>query len=267
MNKQYLILILSILILSSSSLIASGLPSKLELIGDVSIRRANKVDFVRVVDNFIDCSNGLILKASPSFKHKLASNTKVLIGSHTITMFPGALLKIGKSGIIPMLGRFDIRNTNENTPSILFTTTKFSCEFCHGKIIIEMCPNGDSHIACPKQVKAWIKEKNRKINVLEAGTEMFFPAFGLSKSQSIISARWSQSPAGYANIDVTAAKSPEYMNASKTKALEQTSNDIEMLASDTIIDKKLASETQTYNPIASDTTINELKINEEQLNN
>lgn len=206
--------------------------NSIKVFGNISVRSFYSNTFEKAKTS-INFNESLLLKSHVSYSNKLATDSKLIISSFTITLFPGSLIKIDKKSIRPMLGRIKITKEIANKDFLIFKTKKFLCEFTSGILLIEACPNGDFYIAAPKSIKSILKENNRKIHILQAGNEIFFPAFGTPKIRGMLSNRWSNPPAGYANVDPVDLPIIKTKSGKKNIASNTVETDIEEVASST----------------------------------
>jgi hypothetical protein len=190
----------------------------------VFFQAPGEVGFSRIdIKNTLSLPDGAYM-AKPVLKSPLASDTVLNISSHTITLFPGAVLKKRRNKLKVLAGRIMIETDNKNVEPIVFAAKRYLCQFNYGKLLIETTPMNDSWILMKNNGSAWIKTSNRKIIELQAGNEIEIPLFGAVNVGERPGSRWNFAPETAVVKDVKAifAPTPEpaKAKASSSKKLE-----------------------------------------------
>lgn len=168
--------------------------SKIE--GNLYARFPGSKDFLLATDTQA-IVHGTILLAIPDVNHPVASNTFLVIGSHSVTLFPGALVRLLPRGLYHLAGRIELNSEQSWQPLLIFAA-KFYLQYGSGNLLSEVTPDSGTYVAMRGKGDAFIKDQNRKIIELEADQEVFFPLFGQVKIQGRLSSFWDGAPTGFA---------------------------------------------------------------------
>lgn len=180
------------------SLYASSLPDQLTLTPGFYLRSPGSVGF-RLPEDGQPVESGSILTVKSSFTSPLATETKIICGSHTISFFPGATVKILADGLQPLSGRIEILSEAALEP-LAIRTAKFSGEISDGHLLLEVTPDNGTYVAMRSSGTAWFKDRSRKIFELENGHELHFPLFGPAIEMPVFSGFWSDNPSSFSSV-------------------------------------------------------------------
>jgi len=145
--------------------------------------------------NFSGVPSGSLATVRPDVQNPLATDSKMLIGSYTVTMLPGASIKISDRGFVPLAGRFII--SGEGDEPLMFISRAYELHYKSGRLLLEVTPDDGTFIALRNKGDAFVKSLNRSIYDLEAGQEIHFPLFGEARLKKRISGFWSDPPTGF----------------------------------------------------------------------
>lgn len=135
-----------------------------------------------------------MMAVQPDVLFPLASNTGIIVASHSLTLYPGAMLKFDGSRFMLLGGRILIENDNQETDPIEIVGSRFSARLYHGSFLAEMTPENTFWLAMQKQGDGWLKDQSRKIVEFKPGTEVELPPFSESKVKDSLSPRWDVPP-------------------------------------------------------------------------
>ncbi|GEM_PF-5979835 len=124
----------------------------------------------------------------------LATSSRLIIGSTSITLYPGAMLKINAGLFQPLSGRFLINNENEASDHVAFGNRRFMARFYTGEYLLEITPRNTVWIAMRKSGEGWVKDFERRIIEFQPGTEVEIPPFSSTVVKETISSRWEKAP-------------------------------------------------------------------------
>ncbi|MDD3001299.1 MAG: hypothetical protein PHF29_06060 [Candidatus Riflebacteria bacterium] len=141
-----------------------------------------------------------VIQVIPDAQNPLASDSAVVIGSHTITLFPAASLRLTKEGITPLTGRINLNTQEENFPPVVINTRKCHGEYYYGNLFIEMDPEDNIFIAMQDNGKAWFKDNSLTVYELNDSFELLFPLYGATTSKRRVSSFWKESPKTFGNL-------------------------------------------------------------------
>ena len=187
-------------------------------VGSVSVRLPGNPEF-QPMKKGVELYVGTLFKGNVDFENQAVASSAIEVGSHTISIYPGALLKYSLGKFVPLVGRFSISGKKQ-TEKIIFQTDKFVMEMGQGEVLLEVTKLGGIYVAVKRNTDIFIKEFNRVVHEPTAGTELFFPMFGEVKTSSRISSRWRETPEGYAKVDELPESSLE-KSEKKNKKLEK----------------------------------------------
>jgi hypothetical protein len=208
--------------------------------GNLFYRPQGRSEFKKI-DKSFELNGETLLTVPPELKMPLASDSGFLIGSCSVVLFPGSVLKLNDKTFFPLQGR--IKLSSSHAQEILIKGLKFSCGYLEGDLLVEVTPEQTAWLLLLKKGQVWLKDFARKVVNFEPSTEVEIPRFGPTRVRQRPSARWGLSPENAVIPDVEAVfssgKSVEEKNASETKGL---ASETEELTSDA--EKKVASETE-----------------------
>ncbi len=187
--------LLSLLLIVSAALASTPLHHKINLTPGFYYRAPGSVGFKLYEEGQV-LESGSILTVKSSFVSPLATETKIICGSHTVSFFPGATVKILADGIQPLTGRIEIISEAALEP-LPIRTGKFSGEISDGHLLLEVTPDNGTYVAMRSTGMAWFKDLTRKIFELENGHELHFPLFGPTVEMPVLSGFWSDNPSSF----------------------------------------------------------------------
>lgn len=167
--------------------------------GNVLARKPFDVYYEHIPENVKIPENSVIL-AIPDNQNPLATDSAIIIGSHTITLFPAASLRLTKEGIVPLTGRINLNTQEENSPPLFIDTRKCHGEYYYGNLFIEMDPEDNIFIAMQNTGKAWFKDTSLTLFELNDSYELLFPLYGLATSKRKLSTFWNSPPKTFGNL-------------------------------------------------------------------
>lgn len=175
-----------------------GLLSQILLTGSFFCRHPDCVAFSPYVAGEKLPANSILVVRS-SIENPLATNSALLVGSHTVTFYPGASVRLMNNGIMPLSGRFSITSSEAAEPVNIFAD-RFSGSMLDGSLLIEITPDDGAYVAMKNAGSAWFKDRERKVFELNNTRELHFPLFGKTLEQSSLSGFWSVSPSSFAKL-------------------------------------------------------------------
>ncbi|MGM0599318.1 MAG: hypothetical protein ACQETH_05825 [Candidatus Rifleibacteriota bacterium] len=165
-----------------------------------------------------------IYMSEPRLKSPLATDTALNISSHTVTLFPGAVIKKAENNLMVLSGRIMVESVDKNLKPIIFRGKRYLCHYNYGKLLIETTPLKNTWFLMKNNGSAWIKTFSRKIIDLQAGTEVEVPLFGAVNVDERPGSRWNFAPENAVVKDVKAVFSPnpepEQINGSSSEEIE-----------------------------------------------
>lgn len=174
-----------------------------------------------------------IISVPPDSLFPLATDSMIILGSHTITLYPGAMVKILSGTFQPVLGRIAITNENLKSDPLVFCGERFSGQFHTGRLLIEITPEKTAWFAMEKKGTAWIKDFERRIVEFQPGTELEVPPFSPGKTNERLSSRWSNPPAVSVIRNVNAVFSNKVLKNSDDATADDGKNEF---AADAAVD-------------------------------
>ncbi|PKL42754.1 MAG: hypothetical protein CVV41_12025 [Candidatus Riflebacteria bacterium HGW-Riflebacteria-1] len=138
---------------------------------------------------------GTLVTVRPDVQNPVASKSCLIVGSYTVTLFPGATFKAMRRAFIPLSGRFMF--DGEGAETLIFTTRAFELHYRSGRLLLEITPDDGTFIALRNKGDVFVKAINRRIYDLEAGHELHFPLFGAAKLKKRLSGFWEDPPTGF----------------------------------------------------------------------
>ena len=136
-----------------------------------------------------------LVAVRPDVHNPLATDARMLVGSYTVTMLPGASLKLTARGFVPLAGRFIF--SGEGDEPLVFASRAYELYYNSGRLLLEVTPDDGTFIALRNKGDAFVKALNRQIFDLAAGQEVYFPLFGEAKLKKRLSGFWSDPPTGF----------------------------------------------------------------------
>jgi hypothetical protein len=191
----------------------------------ISIRFPNAKEFVEHKGK-LDLEEGILFKGKPNFENQIVASSTISLASHSISLFPGSLLKFSKGKFVPLIGRFQMLG-KKHADNLVIQTGKFILELKEGEVLLERTKSGDLYIAIQKGGDVLVKEFNRLIHEPAVGTELFFPRFGEMKTNSRISNRWKETPEGFAKVDKLPDPVSDKKKSAKSK-IKKTDEDLNL---------------------------------------
>ncbi len=154
----------------------------------------------------------------PDVENPMATETRLLVGSYTVTMLPGASLKVAAKGFVPLAGRFVFEG--EGNEPLVFIGRKYELYYRGGALLLEVTPDEGTFIALRNKGDVFVKGLNRSIYDLEPGQEVHFPLFGDAKLKKRLSGFWNDPPTGFSS----ARRRPDSTSMSE-EAADDSEND------------------------------------------
>lgn len=214
-------IVLLLLVFATSVAIAQNC----RVTGGVFIRCPGQKSFVLASDSTLLPVDAIAL-ARPDTRQPLASSAQIIVGSHSIILFPGASLRCLENGFYHLSGRIEIDTENAAVP-LVFQSRKFFLRYLSGNLLLEVTPDSGTYVALRNKGDAFIKDENRRIVELEADQEIFFPLFGPLKKNNRLSSFWNIPPTGFASarVPVFSATSANAAEQKEQKSEEGTDPD------------------------------------------
>lgn len=175
---------------------ASGFASQLRCFGDFYLRQPSGVRFT-LLNPETRLSENSILTVPASAENPLASDSYLMLGSHTLVCYPGTTIKILSDSITPVLGRLEIISKGSSEP-LRIQAKKYSGEILDGNLLVEVTPDSGTFVAMRGKGDAWFKDLSRQIFALNSGSQLHFPLFGPTREESIGSF-WSEPPSSFSS--------------------------------------------------------------------
>lgn len=151
---------------------------------------------------------GTLVTVRPDVQNPVASESRLMVGSYTVTLLPGATFKAMRRGFVPLSGRFLF--DGEGNEALIFTTRSFELHYKRGRLLLEITPDDGTFIALRNKGDVFVKALNRHIYDLAAGNELHFPLFGAAKLKKRLSGFWDDPPTGFSS----ARRRPELASSS-----------------------------------------------------
>lgn len=225
-----LICVVALVFLAKTLLAASPTPS---FAGPCYFRLPGFRSFV-MQNDFSEVPDGTLAVVRPDVQNPMATETKLLVGSYTVIMLPGASLKVLAKGFVPLAGRFVF--AGEGDEPLLFRTRAFELYYRGGNLFLEITPDQGTFIALRNKGDVFVKGLNRDIYDLEPGQEVHFPLFGAAKLKKRLSGFWSDPPTGFSSArrrpdstslsDADAVDSEDSDNADQDEAVDETTDEV-----------------------------------------
>ncbi len=171
---------------------------QVSLSGNFYVRNPRSVTFERWEAEDILVADSLLTVRS-SVQVPLATDSAMTVGSHTITFFPGAMIRLLKNGIYPVAGRLKIVSAEASEPLNLFAR-KFSGAITDGTLLIEVTPDNGIFVKLENNGAAWFKDLGRNIFELNHSQQLHFQMFGETLTQSNPSGFWSGPPGSFSSL-------------------------------------------------------------------
>lgn len=167
--------------------------SGVELRGFFFVRLPGQHDFIAQNYDYLPANTMVLVK--PDTKNPMASGSVLIVGSHSIILYPGATLRLLADAVYPISGRFAI-SAAENAEPLRILTKNFIAEYISGNLLLEITPDNGTYVVMRDKGNAWLKDAGRKIFQLQPGQELFFPLFGATVEQRL-SSFWSEPPTSF----------------------------------------------------------------------
>ncbi len=208
--------------------VASVFMGNLRLLGDFYLRRPSGVRFSLLRSNDEEpLTKNSILTVRSSAEYPMATDSRILIGSHTLVCYPGTTLKILSDAITPILGRLEIISREASEP-LRILTGKYSGEILDGNVILEVTPDSGTFVVMRDKGNAWFKDMYRRVFVLQPGSQLHFPLFGQTREEtagsfwtappsSFSTARTKLEPAKYTSSEADEKTSPDEVEINDSK--------------------------------------------------
>lgn len=175
--------------------------ANIELTGKIELRFPSSDSFEVATDS-ITLPVNTLLRVCADYHKPLATDSKILVGSLTIVLFPGCLLKKNDEGYKILTGRIKILAQSELPKNLIFKSDKFVCEFAKGELLLEKTALGEWYVVLLDKGIVWVKDFARRMYKLKPRSEIFFPEFGVPDVKKRISARWKTAPEGFAHREI-----------------------------------------------------------------
>lgn len=201
-----------------SSAFADEKTDSVSFVGPCYFRLPGFRNFVLQQD-FVGVPLETLVAVRPDVQHPLATDSKMLVGSYTVIMLPGASIKLSSRGLIPLAGRFII--SGEGKEPLVFAGRAFELYYRSGRLLIEVTPDDGTFIALRNKGDAFVKSLNRSVYDLEAGQEVHFPLFGQAKLKKRMSGFWNDPPTGFS----AARRRPDSTSMSEKDADDDEEDD------------------------------------------
>ncbi len=177
-------------------------------------------------------TEGTIIIVRPDVKQPLASGSHLIIGSHTVTLFPGSSARLTRGGLYPLSGRLEI-NTELPSSPIFIHGKKFFLQYQNGHLMLEVTPDSGTYLVMRNKGQAFVKDLDRQIVELETDQEIYFPIFGAMKKNSRQSSFWNLAPTGFSAARSAAAAVAED-NVEADEGQTDNSTDANAISSSTV---------------------------------
>lgn len=175
--------------------------------GECYVREPGLVNFsLPTTGNYLSVDT--IVTVKPSVSNSVATGSTILLGSHTLILFPGSTVRILANGIYPLAGRFEL-NTKSASEALQINTRKFSAAYNEGNFLIEVTPDNGTYAALRNKGEVWFKDSARRIFQLQPGQQLYFPLFGETQQQERLSGFWAASPASFASVRARTNSQPD----------------------------------------------------------
>lgn len=210
----------------------------LELSGDLVFRLPGAKNFQKKSGEQLNFPEHTIFAVPPFLKEPLATNSKLIIASHSITLFPGATIKIAGGILYPLAGRISFSNENKEIAPIVLRGARYFCQYFHGELLVEVTPENTTWILMQNKGSGWVKDLTRKIVELQSGSEVEIPPFKPTKVREIPGSRWAKPPecAVVSNVNAVFYPALGDKTASDEPSLdgteEETASDTNLLEDD-----------------------------------
>ena len=175
--------------------------ANIELTGKIEVRFPSSDSF-EVATASITLPVNTLLRVCSDYHKPLATDSKILVGSLTIVLFPGCLLKKNDEGYKILTGRIKILSQSELPKNLIFKSDKFVCEFAKGELLLEKTAQGEWYVVLLDKGIVWVKDFARRMYKLKPRSEIFFPEFGVPDVKKRISSRWKTAPEGFAHREI-----------------------------------------------------------------
>lgn len=140
---------------------------------------------------------GTLITVRPDVNSPTATESKLLQASYTVTLLPGASLKVTQRGFVPLTGRFIFAGEGEE--AMIFVTRSFELHYRKGRLLLEITPDEGTFMALRNKGNVFVKALNRQVYDLEPGHEVHFPLFKPAKLKKRLSGFWDDPPTGFSS--------------------------------------------------------------------
>ncbi len=232
-NVWFIILLLASLAVQLSA-------AELSFSGPVFYRLPAAVSFLPVQEIDKSFPDETVFAVMPNTKFPLATESRVLIASHSVVMYPGAVIRVDNGVLFPLSGRLSFLNEDESGADLVIRGEKFLALYRLGELHVEITPEQNVWLVMTNNGKAWLKDHQRKVVDFQPGTEVYIPRFGSSKVKQRASSRWMSPPEIAVVSDVASVFYPEQQteHASASQDIASDSLDLQtdpsLVASDAI---------------------------------
>ncbi len=192
-NSILLFLILFLSFIGINKIFAVSLPVAIE--GNYLIRLPGSGRYIQ--KNLPKLPDNTII----SIPLENASNSLLILDSHNIKLYPGAVFKISKGSFIPMAGRFEFSSEEKTaTSTINIVANNCNAGYRYGHFLVEVTPDNGIFFAMKNKGLAWVKDIYRKVFELKQGQQVHIPLFGQSKLRNTIEAFWGKEPSSFGHL-------------------------------------------------------------------
>lgn len=186
--------LLLVLLFSTGVAQSAELQTSVSFVGPCYFRLPGFRSFVLQYD-YAGAPLDTLAAVRPDVQNPLATDSKMLVGSYTVTMLPGASLKLSARGFVPLAGRFVI--AGEGDKPLVFVSRFYELYYRSGLLLLEVTPDDGTYIVLRNKGDVFVKGLNRSIFDLAAGQEVHFPLFGQARLKNRMSGFWNDPPTGF----------------------------------------------------------------------
>ena len=232
MRRATAIFFLTLLVWTAETSCCSAISNELSLEGKLFYRYQAEENFKKV-ENGACPTGSFYLLAAPDTLFPMATGSSIQNASFSIILYPGALLNVDSGKLRLLGGRIQVKSEEPLQEPIKFVDSRFVIQFYQGEMLFEMTPLRHAWLAMIKTGEGWLKDRSRRVVVLQPGTEIEIPLFGETVVKERIGSRWQKAPEVAVVEDVAAVfsdKPPENELASKTSILEEETAETEEAA-------------------------------------
>jgi hypothetical protein len=219
--------------------------------GSVFYRLPSAVNFLPVPEKEKTFPDETVFAVPPRTKRPLATGSRVLIASHSVVMYPGAVIRVGDGELFPLSGRISFGSEDDVGDDLIIRGEKFMTLYRFGELHVEITPEQDAWLVMTNNGKAWLKDHQRKVVDFQPGTEIYIPRFGNSKVKQRASSRWISPPEIAVVPDVVAVFYPE-QQAKQASGSQEIASDSEALLADPVLNAGNTEELDAISESSSD---------------